>query len=502
MICLNIKSLIFVEKIKMKNIFAILIFGMLVNCFPQKAYSQGISKENALVAATNFVQTHAPQMRVNDATTLMDNAVQLAWIINCRPQGFVIISNSFDLPPVLAFSAEGNFGDGDIWETLTPILLHDFAIRLQYIVSDKIGIEKNRKSWDEILNLPKQNPDFQQWPPAGWSPTGGWLFTNWTQSAPYNGLCPMNPQTHQRSVAGCPATAMAQILNFHHTINNTRFSDADDYYHSFGSGNQFWIDDDWETRGFPSWSKLNEYLDTLDYHYTNEIPLNNTDKAAITYACGVAARQVYSPSVSGTYGIDQAYDAFVRFGFSDAILMYPNDTSLNTHLAQNVMNALPAHLGLVDPGVTVGHNVVVDGYSSDGFYHFNFGWGGSANGWYTMPPTNIPYNLTVIEGIVLDVNFSNAPVGISAEKEFLTPQIIFQQSSRTFQIHWPCNDFQNVLISIADVSGRVILKEQNQFSLENHSTKITLPGQMQGIFIVNLRTETGISNNQKFLIFN
>lgn len=484
----------------MKKFFATLFFGFLLVCIPQITVSQGISKENALNVATNFLQAHSTQTRIFDAEPFMSQQAQLAWIINCNPQGFVVVSNSMDMPPVLAWSAEGNFGDGDIWETLTPILKHDYANRLQYADSDKKELEKNNKSWNELLAFPEQIPTLEQWPPVGWSATGGWLFTNWTQSAPYNGLCPVDPATHQRSVAGCPATAMAQILNFHHTLNSTRFSDVDDYYHSFGSGNQFWIDDEWESRGFPSWPKLNEYLDTLDYHYTNEIPLTNTDKAAITYACGVAARQVYSPSVSGTYGIDQAYDAFVRFGFSDAILMYPNDTSLNTHLTQNIMNALPAHLGLVDPGVTVGHNVVVDGYSSDGFYHFNFGWGGSANGWYTMPPTNIPYNLTVIEGIVLDVNLSNAPVKINNKEQITNPQIRFSQADHSIQINWPGGEVENVMIDVVDILGRVILQDQVRFSPENSNTEITLPAQVKGIFILNLKTNSGISINRKFLI--
>jgi len=484
----------------MKKFLTTVIFGILLSGLSQSINGQSVSNEDALTVASNFIKNRAPQTRAMQASPLLNQQTQLAWIIDLEPQGFMIISNSELMPPVLAFSTESNFKDGDIWETLIPILVHDYSIRLQYVVSDKAAMAENAAQWNELLLSSYQNPKLEQWPPDGWSPTGGWLFTNWTQSAPYNGLCPINPQTHQRSVAGCPATAMAQILNFHHSINNTRFSDADDYYHNFGSGNQFWIDNDWEARGFPSWPKLNEYLDTLDYHYTNEIPLTNTDKAAITYSCGVAARQVYSPSVSGTYGIDQAYDAFVRFGFSDAILMYPNDTSLNTHLTQNIMNALPAHLGLVDPGVTVGHNVVVDGYSSDGFYHFNFGWGGSANGWYTMPPTNIPYNLTVIEGIVLDVNLSNAPVKINDKNQIANPEIRFLKATNSIQIKWSIEDFKNVKLTIVDLLGRVILHDQVRFSSENCYAEITLPAQLKGIFILNLKTNSGISVNRKFLI--
>jgi hypothetical protein len=209
-------------------------------------------------------------------------------------------------------------------------------------------------------------------------------------------------------VAGCPAIAMAQIVNYHEDLNQTEFSDSDDYYHSYGSGNQYWIDDDHEARGFPSFDSLNGWFFNLAYAYQEQLPASNFMKAALVFGCGVAAHQVYTASVSGTFGIEQAFDAFVRFSYYDARLIYPSDTNLNHDIAENIKVALPVHLGLiVDPPGNGGHNLVVDGYNTDEFYHFNFGWGGSANGWYTLPPTSIPYNLTIIEGAIVDIKSDN-----------------------------------------------------------------------------------------------
>jgi hypothetical protein len=50
----------------------------------------------------------------------------------------------------------------------------------------------------------------------------------------------------------------------------------------------------------------------------------------------------------------------------------------------------------------MGHNVVVDGYNTNDYFHLNFGWGGSYNGWYLLPD-EIPYGLTVVEGVILDI---------------------------------------------------------------------------------------------------
>ena len=50
----------------------------------------------------------------------------------------------------------------------------------------------------------------------------------------------------------------------------------------------------------------------------------------------------------------------------------------------------------------MGHNVVIDGYNTNDYYHLNFGWGGSYNGWYLLP-SQIPYGLTVVEGAIVDI---------------------------------------------------------------------------------------------------
>ena len=70
--------------------------------------------------------------------------------------------------------------------------------------------------------------DFQQWPPEGTTLTEGWVETNWHQNSPYNDFCPIDPSSGDRGVAGCPAVAMAQILNYHRTINNVFFNDSDE----------------------------------------------------------------------------------------------------------------------------------------------------------------------------------------------------------------------------------------------------------------------------------
>jgi hypothetical protein len=74
-------------------------------------------------------------------------------------------------------------------------------------------------------------------------------------------------------------------------------------------------------------------------------------------------------------------------------------------MQENILEGLPVHIAVVNEGGTSGHNMVVDGFDN-GFYHINFGWGGQYDGWYDIPD-ELPFQLTVIEGIIVDINKIN-----------------------------------------------------------------------------------------------
>jgi hypothetical protein len=328
----------------------------------------------------------------------------LFYVFDLNPPGYLIVTGSYDLPPVIAYSFTSNFQTNIDGNPLFDLLYADLTLRLQYIqlVAEKT-LEERHLQWDSyIKGTPLSNGRFEQWPPEGSTPTEGWILTNWHQSAPYNNFCPLDlAHGGARSVAGCPAVTMAQILNYHNTTMNVVFDDSDDYYHAYG-GNNYWIDNNYVQYSFKSFPQLNTYLSTLQSHYENQIPPTNDDKAAITFACGVAATQVYGASGSGTFGVNQAYEAYQRFNCTTISLLNESDSDMYQRLSSNMKDALPAHLAIVNEGWTSGHNVVVDGYNTNNYYHVNFGWGGSYNGWYLIPD-ELPYSLTVIEGVIVDI---------------------------------------------------------------------------------------------------
>lgn len=333
---------------------------------------------------------------ISSTQPLGDANSPLAWVFALQPQGYIVVSADDELPPVLAYALTSGFASGDnTW--LAELVTADLEFRLA--AADPAQREECRAMWQ---NLTASRAGFEQWPPAGYSPSGGWILTEWHQSAPYNADCPIDPVTEQRSAAGCPAVAMAQIVNYHQSLNGTRFDDADDYLHNY-AGRVFKIDDDHAEHDFPSWQELNTSLDTLTHHYAYQQPTTSADAAALIWACGVAAKQVYTSEGSGTFAVNQAHAAYRRFGFDSCELFTPARPDLHERMAQNIKDALPVHLAVVTPTWDAGHNVAVDGYNTDGFFHVNFGWGGSQSGWYRLPD-DLPYNLTVVEGAILDID--------------------------------------------------------------------------------------------------
>lgn len=338
----------------------------------------------------------------------------VARVYGLSPTGYVVVAADTDLPPVVAYSLESPYPRDDAGNPLREMIAADLAGRLAatpYVGAEFIA--RWRTEWDDLRDGHAQPARFQQWPPAGSTPTGGWLLTNWTQNAPYSNFCPLDiAHGGARSLAGCPAVAIAMILNYQGLIW-AEFGAEDRYWHAY-AGNNYWIPDAYLQYGFPNFPTLNGYLATVVQHWSGGVALTETDKAALVFASGVAATQVYSASGSGTFGVDQAFEAYERLGFPfTASLVFDGDPDLFPALALNMQQAWPAHLAVVDPGWTMGHNLVVDGYNTDGYYHLNFGWGGAYNGWYLLPQ-EIPYGLTVIEGVILNIVPEAVPVADEA----------------------------------------------------------------------------------------
>jgi len=417
-------------------------------------FSQTINSEIAFMVAEAKISAlgHSADFQVNQNPKIIFNKEEdpLLYAYNLQPSGFIIVSANKSLPPVVAYSFENTIGATDENNILLKLVSGDLKTRYENIKPSTK--EKYTNSWNQLLNYPRNNiKTFEQWPPEGTTSTGGWLETNWTQSYPYNMFCPMDPVTNQRSIAGCPSVAIAMIINYYESLNETQLEDViDDYHHNY-AGRNYWVDDDFETIDFLPFPDVNAYFDTISNIWESGSTLKSQEKAALVWACGVAAKQVYTSDISGTFGVDQAFDAFQRFGFEDSELLYPEDPILLS-LAQNMMDARPALLAVVDPGVA-GHNLVTDGFNTDGFYHLNFGWGGTYNSWYLIPD-EIPYNLTEFEGVVANIAYPPINILVGENRSGISDINVYPNPViNELNVNLNLNDQSDISIELFDLMG-------------------------------------------------
>lgn len=307
----------------------------------------------------------------------------------------------------------------------------------------------------------------------------GLVESRWTQNYPYNQLCPRDPSTsYSYSYAGCPAIAMGQIINYLRTTQDTRFTDDDDYYHNY-AGRRYYIDDDWETLQFPSFSQLNELLDEVDATFQRGENLSDYLAAAVVFACGTACTQVYTSQGSGTFYVDQAFEAYQRFGFTDCVLYREPSDEMYATLISNLQAGYPAHLAVENPAGTVGHNVVVDGYrESDGKFHINFGYGGSLDNWYDIPDPNFYQGMTKMEGIILNI----IPTSDAVHEASSQQSIEVYPNPASDVLYMKSLQGETVEYSIFNVLGQMVTSGSSNGS-------ISVAGLEKGLYFLQIKGE-------------
>ena len=179
------------------------------------------------------------------------------------------------------------------------------------------------------------------------------LSTKWGQGDPYNKECPM--VSGRRSVTGCVATAMAQIMRYH------RWPEVGTGSHSYRMSNGATVSADFSSTEY-DWDNMTD---------TYTMFSSNTRKNAVArlmYHCGVSVNMNYSPDASGASSFDVA-GAFIKyFGYDPGIRYEERAFYTDSEWEDMVYRELAEGRPVLYSGVTVkneGHAFVCDGYSGD-----------------------------------------------------------------------------------------------------------------------------------------
>ncbi len=395
----------------MKKTF-LLIFLIIISL---RIFAVPVSINEATDVAVFYLEMYYDSFEVDTVVEFKDDMnVTIAYIANLSPLGFIALSINTDIQPIISYSVQNDFAyDSNPNNVLYHMLLNDMTGRIDAMNSGTLPDVLNKNDlWEYYITQDTtyfNQREEQYWPPQGPNyPTEGWLQTLWHQGGIHDDFCPIDPATSNRSMAGCVAIAISQVLNFHEYIGNRIWTTGNDCYISMeGEPSEVYIDQEAGSYDFPrfssiqgSFSPLNTYLDNLrsTYNSINPIP-SNDEIAALCYVSGVAVEMDYSSGGSGILYSDYSNHLIDKFNYYTADQEYNLPSIYIANLIPNMKNAQPAIINLVN---NFGHAVVCDGYwindEYEDYFHINFGWGGASNSWYDLP--DFPFNY----------NFYNSPI--------------------------------------------------------------------------------------------
>ncbi len=196
------------------------------------------------------------------------------------------------------------------------------------------------------------------------------LKTTWYQDEPYNNMCP--EIDGKKTYTGCVATAASQVMNyFKWPAQGTGAVEYDD------QGTIRTLD---YSRAPFDWDNM---LDSYSDGY------NQTQADAVAWlmaAVGHAAHMMYGTDGSGAYDCEMLIGAQEYFGYNElAQCMYRDfycDEDWEKMIYDNLANVGPVYYAGSDGNM--GHAFVCDGYSDNGYFHLNWGWGGFYDGYFLL----------------------------------------------------------------------------------------------------------------------
>ncbi len=382
----------------MRKLTTILLFLFALS----NAFANPVDEATAKTIGTNFLftKTNSNKLGAISNLYLVYTAIDSLnspknpsfYIFNTSPsKGFVIVAADDNAQPILGYSNESNFDTANI-----PIQFNDwlrgYTRDVSYIIQHKINATQAVKtSWQELMSLPKKKSFGLFGSPSSVAPLVG---VTWNQTAYYNQLCPSGTLT------GCVATAMAQLMKYwdyptkgtgYHSYTDTGFG-----VQSASFGNTTY-----------QWASMPASLSaTSTAAQVNAV-------ATLIYQCGVSVNMKYSSVASSSYMVGGGYDAQYAlksfFGYNDSLHALSRANYSDSAWLDVIENELGAGRPILWDGHEtsgLGHCFVADGYDANNFIHFNWGWSGQDNGYYSIDalnPAMYPAGFNSLEHILVDI---------------------------------------------------------------------------------------------------
>ncbi len=330
-----------------------------------QAQANPISRREARQVAQQFVG-------ISDATS--DNVANAPYYVFSRGagKGYVIASGDDETAPILGYTDQGDYDPDNLPDGLKR-LLASWAKKIEALQqAQKTGARKApKRSVAQRLQVPSYK--------SQWVDVQPLVKTHWSQGYPYNMLAPRRSDNNQQALSGCEATAASQIVYYFHRDNPDALLYATPTY------NEGWFHAP-VTMSLPAGTPVRYDLMKLSGTGTLQ---QDSAVAVLMYALGTCAHLGYgyqdgTATAGNTDKMGEAMSG--QFNLNNDYLGKWNysQESWENIVYSNVRGGRPLlYSGASD--TQGGHAVVLDGYqASTGLFHFNFGWGGQGDGYYTV----------------------------------------------------------------------------------------------------------------------
>lgn len=342
--------------------FVMMLFVM-NDMIAQSFVNESFAKEIGANFISNKTRNEHPQLNLFHIENGDDGQPNL-YIFNVEGGGFVMVSASKNMRPVLAYSLENSY-EGEIPEPAW-YFIKNYSGNADYC--DEYGVSMNdaEMEWNMLKNneLPAAKNTNVVEP---------MIQTLWNQDYPYNYYAPEcnNYWLGYHCYAGCVACAMSQIMKYwnHPVQGHGSYS----YVHStYGQQSANFGETTY------NWSIMPNSLGSQADDAAKAVAL-------LMYHCGVSVDMNFGPDGSGAQSRNVETALRKYFGYCAAKYKERSQYSEEEWIAlikSDLDKAQPLYFS--GNNESSGHAIVCDGYDNSDYFHFNLGWSGSGNDYYSI----------------------------------------------------------------------------------------------------------------------
>ena len=299
---------------------------------------------------------------------------------NVNGPGFVMVSGDDCATPILGYSSTTNGIGGELPANVRSWLGYYDGTIGAAVQNGAVATAEIAEEWGTLRsgNLPE---------PKSLTTVSPLISTTWDQGAPYNNLCPGTGTN--KAYVGCVATAMAQLMKYYNWP--TTGTGSHSYYCNDGTYDYGTLSANFGATTYDWANMLNSY----PYPNSGTATQQNA-VATLMYHCGVAINMVYTPEGSGAWTIGTSYPYYPsaetalkeHFNYSSSLYGALMSNYSNVQWISMLKNDLDQQHPVIyagnDQNGEGGHCFVCDGYDNTNNFHFNWGWSGWYDGYFTL----------------------------------------------------------------------------------------------------------------------